>query len=300
MKFFTQIKKVVLERFSAVPTPASLKSNEGHIIYRNDAGEFKPYVADGVEFREIMQRERLTAGGTTIDPLGKPITAFEGGTGKHNSSGGLLPGNVGDILEINATRDGYNFVPAGGAAALANFNYFFIDLLSVVTVPDGQVMYLINDNIEVDGTLVVDGRFEELILDTESIGTMATSMLTEPQYQTEKGSQWILADGRDVTGSYYHAVTGFTIVPDMRGQFARGANNGRIDGKENPDGGALLGLQQDQAVGTANNIQTTGLDRFLGGNGPGLNGLQTGGTYSFGVETRPTNVTINYFIKIDY
>lgn len=78
------------------------------------------------------------------------------------------------------------------------------------------------------------------------VGTIVDSMLTESQFQTEIGNLsapflWVLADGRNVAGSTYATVTGNTTIPDLRGIFTRGKNNGRSDGNQNPDGDLALG-----------------------------------------------------------
>ena len=71
-----------------------------------------------------------------------------------------------------------------------------------------------------------------------AVGDVKSSMLTEAQYQTHFGSEWVLADGRDVTGSDYHTITSNTNIPDLRGTFLRGKDNSRgLD----PDGEKSLG-----------------------------------------------------------
>ena len=286
MKVFGQLKQAMLE---VIPGAVAQKV-AGLVYYRSDTK--KPLIDDGDAVREIMLRHLLS---TT-----EPILPSEGGTGKVAAD--LVAANVGDVLILNAAKTGYDLLPPGGITSLPNFSYYYIDTPLTVTVPDGQVMYLLNDNIVVDGTLVVDGRFEELIVDTESVGTVNQSMLTEAQYQAEKGSQWILADGRNVAGSYYEALTGLSVVPDMRGQFVRGKNNGRADGNENPDGDLALGAYQADEFASHAHSYTIG-DNF---NGPSyaqraINPISSGSTNAAGGnETRPKNITINHFIKIDY
>jgi hypothetical protein len=70
-------------------------------------------------------------------------------------------------------------------------------------------------------------------------------MLTESQFQTVYGSGWILADGRDVSGSAYHTLTGRVTVADLRGVFLRAKNNGRASGG-NPAERDLREYQQDE------------------------------------------------------
>jgi hypothetical protein len=83
--------------------------------------------------------------------------------------------------------------------------------------------------------------------DLSPVGMIAESMLTESQFQELNGSSWILADGRDVTGTPYANATGQTSIPDLRGVFRRAKNNGRSDGNENPAGEKAIGaLESDE------------------------------------------------------
>lgn len=76
------------------------------------------------------------------------------------------------------------------------------------------------------------------------IGSTAHSMLTEVQYQALYGPGWILSDGRSVVGSKYTLVTTNSNVPDCRGYYIRGKDNGS---GHNPDGDISLGsFQSDQ------------------------------------------------------
>lgn len=136
-----------------------------------------------------------------------------------------------------------------------------------------------------------------------AIGDVKHSMLTEAQFQAEVDTTWVLSDGRNVIGSDYHALTGFPIVPDCRGQFLRGLNNGRADGQENPDGGALLGLQQTDEVGPHDHTMSLWSRTSPGGGRPGAasdnNQVAPNTDMSTGPETRPKNISVNIFIKIN-
>lgn len=77
------------------------------------------------------------------------------------------------------------------------------------------------------------------------VGTVRSSMLSLAQFQAEVDGIWMLANGGSCIGTNYATVTGNTTVPDMRGMVPRGKNNGRADGKQNPDGDLSLGTQQD-------------------------------------------------------
>ncbi len=138
------------------------------------------------------------------------------------------------------------------------------------------------------------------------IGAIKNSMLTEVQFQAQNGSGWVLCDGRDVTGSDYDTLTGNTTLPDARGQFLRGKSHGRSDGQENPDGDSALGTAQTDAFDshshTLTGVQsplTAGNRNVLGSFASGPANSAESTTSDGGNETRPKNITINIFIKIN-
>jgi hypothetical protein len=62
--------------------------------------------------------------------------------------------------------------------------------------------------------------------DVWQVGSVQQSLLTESQWATTLGvesTKWVLADGRDVSGSRWATITGQTRVPDLRGAFFRAA-----------------------------------------------------------------------------
>jgi hypothetical protein len=163
------------------------------------------------------------------------------------------------------------------------------------------------------------------------VGDIVHSMLTEAQFQAERDATWVLADGRGVTGTDYETVTASSNIPDLRGRFLRGKNNGRGSGS-NPDGEFVLGQEQGQAtaingmyssdsylssvqneypVAASTNV-TVGVPRSgtsgwtYGGNGTGppardryTNTVTNVGLGGGANETRASNTTVNYFIKIN-
>lgn len=161
------------------------------------------------------------------------------------------------------------------------------------------------------------------------VGDIKNSILTEAQFQSIHGALWVLMDGRDVTNSTYHLVTSNTNIPDARGQYIRGKNNGRSDGKENPAGELSEGTQQGEDTKLNGiSIATVGADAhahaagvgYCGGFGSfgsgttgNLQGCHNGtrdattanGAHGHTItlngdnETRPNTVIVNYFIKID-
>jgi hypothetical protein len=143
--------------------------------------------------------------------------------------------------------------------------------------------------------------------DRNPVGMIVSSMLTLAQFQAINGSTWVLADGASVVGSSYAAITSNSTVPDLRGMFLRGKNNGRLDGQQDPGGERTIGdLQADDfkshrhdlivydSAGSGNNYPT---DYFPNTSVTGVN--TTAIQLSGGSETRPKNIAVNYFIKIN-
>lgn len=163
------------------------------------------------------------------------------------------------------------------------------------------------------------------------IGSIIESVLDEADFQALQDyndpskPRFILADGRDVTGYAYVAVTGSSTVPDLRGIFLRGKNNGRSDGNQNPAGDLAIGTLSSGTVGPhshtygarGGNGASSGIlpqgaqDVSAGANGgivintlPATSGSPAsteliGTSNSSGAQTQPTNVTINIFIRVN-
>jgi hypothetical protein len=149
---------------------------------------------------------------------------------------------------------------------------------------------LIEDDLPNDRTVVTIG----------SVGDIVQSMLTEAQFQSLRGMDWVLMDGRSVVGSAYETITGETNIPDARGTYLRTKDNGRgLD----PNGDPALGSYQDDEL--ASHQHTTPVGAFSGqvNDNPGgdesdfENGSVTGLTG--GNETRPKTTIVNTFIKIN-
>ncbi len=156
------------------------------------------------------------------------------------------------------------------------------------------------------------------------VGTVEVSILSpsvfaqavgDPQSFDSSQSVWTLADGREVGGSHYATVTGGETVPDMRGMFLRGLNVARDDGLEDPAGERAAGdTQEDAFQGHGHEHQRardagyTKTGTFLGAYG--LPEYQDGrilepsdlagyGSVRYDVETRPKNIAVYYYIKIN-
>jgi hypothetical protein len=140
-----------------------------------------------------------------------------------------------------------------------------------------------------------------------AVGDVVSSLLAEAQFQVIRGNGWVLADGRSVAGSQYQVITGASTIPDLRGVFLRGRNDGgsaagaRNDGNQNPDGTLPLGTFQGDMFASHNHgsFAVSGLAgsySYQAGPYPVNN---TATTAAGGNETRPKNVTVNFFIRIN-
>jgi len=142
--------------------------------------------------------------------------------------------------------------------------------------------------------------------------------------------KWVLADGRDVTGSKYAQLVGRNTVPDLRGAFLRMA--GQNAGNTAWNGGSLNAWQEDStarpktafttdASGNHSHSFQRGSNNFSGdikytdttfspinanGGGTTVNvGINGAGNHAHTVtgggdtETRPKNFGINFFIKVN-
>jgi len=150
------------------------------------------------------------------------------------------------------------------------------------------------------------------------VGTVLTSMLTSTQFASEYGDNWVLADGRSVTGTKYANVTGNSTIPDMRGAFLRGKGS-----SHNPDGDLALGTytadktashnHQERALSGVNGSPEGLTYDTSSGTGSSIkyityingNVSNTGTNYPLTTantgdnETAPKNITVNYFIRIN-
>lgn len=135
------------------------------------------------------------------------------------------------------------------------------------------------------------------------VGTVIHSMLTSAQFSTQYGDNWVIADGRVVTGSLYHSVTGSTQIPDLRGVFLRGKG-----ATYNPDGDLALGTYTASKVGphahgvswTNTGSPSTASGTFVSSGTSSGGGTFTQTTSSAGAnETAPASITVNVFIRIN-
>lgn len=155
----------------------------------------------------------------------------------------------------------------------------------------------------------IGGSINFLLAFVLPVGSKIDTMLTEAQFQAEVGnSDWVLMDGRNVAGTRYATLTGFTQLPDHRGTVTRMKNNGRSSASGNADGDVALGTYQGDQIVTHSHPITGNITGSNGTNDvedgtdkknsdPGLASLTIGNTG--GNETRMRNTTMNMMIRIN-
>ena len=161
------------------------------------------------------------------------------------------------------------------------------------------------------------------------VGSIQQSMLTETQWATllgpVEGAKWVLADGRNCTGTKFAQITGKTNLPDLRGAFLRSAGQNR-NGTTKWNGGDV-GLwyedstalpktafttsdpgNHDHGMGGLNviaqDLRNHDVNPAAGGNQEGVRNFQPQGghTHTIGggdAQTAPVHVAVNVFIKIN-
>lgn len=152
----------------------------------------------------------------------------------------------------------------------------------------------------------------QLAASSAPIGTVLHSVLDADIFTQLNGEGWILMAGQDITGTKLHMLTDMTHVPDARGVFLRGRNFDRAADTGNPDGDQPTGTyQSDEASAHAHLMGTGSSDshsttiggankRFAHFLNDGYNvGPQKGTHATGGNETRPRNISLNIYIRVD-
>ncbi|HTF06177.1 MAG TPA: hypothetical protein VK826_19235 [Bacteroidia bacterium] len=139
-----------------------------------------------------------------------------------------------------------------------------------------------------------------------------TKISEDPKVIDPIASKWIPADGRSIKGSLLHRKTGQENAPDLRGKFLRGLNILYNTGQPtlelemaDPDGANRKpgDYQEDQfknhahsyiLSNTQNNADDGTTRSYRGSDAPGAMTGTVGGK-----ETRPRNVAVFFYIKIN-
>lgn len=177
-------------------------------------------------------------------------------------------------------------------------------------IPIQQESIQFNNPTSESSLTAIGGLCNGLLSVALPVGSIVHSTLTEVQFQSQIGNPspvtWILADGRDITGSDLQLLTSQTNAPDLRGIFVRGKNNGRSDGNQNPDGELPIGTYTADGVGTHTHTVPQAFYPGVGKSGsdsPNVfaanQDVQSDNANPVRGDTAPKNVTVNIFIRIN-
>lgn len=157
--------------------------------------------------------------------------------------------------------------------------------------------------------------YEQPIVINYGVGEVVTSMLdveTFLRIHNKEGQLWVLAAGQEVQpGTSYRKYLDDNFpqrngrCPDLRGLFLRGKNHDRDSETGNPEGDLEIGYLQMDMFKEHKHTETRHDENPLDGQairgghklGNNLEEIDSGNTG--GIETRPRNVTVNYFIRIN-
>lgn len=142
---------------------------------------------------------------------------------------------------------------------------------------------------------------EEERRDIYRIGEIKISLLKPEDFRAVYGTAWVLMDGSTQVSSDFAKMTGMNRLPDARGAFLRMHNNGRNDGYQNPDNKELGDFQADEFRSHTHSLASSIQGNYAKNDfysGPKSGGSTTGA--AGGNETRPKNITVNYYVKVSY
>jgi len=148
------------------------------------------------------------------------------------------------------------------------------------------------------------------IVDLSSMrtGSVRLSMLTESQYQSRFGSEWVQLKGQSISGSELASLWGGTL-PDARDRFIRAlAASGKSIGQLETQTIASLRLLTGWGIG-GNRHDTVDTFGSISRNdtpiytqkepGAGVEDWIKPVAGSFGAETRPDSIILNMFVRIN-
>ncbi|OQP38617.1 hypothetical protein A4H97_17995 [Niastella yeongjuensis] len=140
------------------------------------------------------------------------------------------------------------------------------------------------------------------------LGNVQYSVLEPAVFRQVNGEGWVLMDGRNIQDSELFRLSGLTILPDARGLFLRSMNEGRDVNQGDADGNRAIGnYQADAFKSHAHQISPAHavMDNDLGTNGcEGGHDVRYGRSVMSsseygGLETRPRNISLYLYIKIN-
>ena len=153
-------------------------------------------------------------------------------------------------------------------------------------------------------------QFMAMLRSALPIGSILSSMLPPDQFRNEQSKAWVLADGSLTEGTEYKKLTGQDRLPDLRGMFLRGMNQGRDDEFRDPDPNRKAGQPQGDEFKAHTHAYGDGAPYRGGASGKRVDWNGYAATYkeypppfataSAGAEeTRPKNAAVYFYIKVN-
>ena len=136
------------------------------------------------------------------------------------------------------------------------------------------------------------------------VGTVIASLLDPEEFRDSSGGGWVLCDGANIIGTPLSSIIKTDSLPDLRGVFLRGLNVGRSDGRQDPDGDKRkVGDFQNDIFKNHDHgyiLRSIGTHNDGGGRHSRINpGGEQRTTKVGSAETRPKNVSVYYYIKVE-
>ncbi len=138
------------------------------------------------------------------------------------------------------------------------------------------------------------------------VGDIQISLLNPVRFKQLHGTDWVLMDGSSIANTELAAILGVNNAPDARGTFLRMKNHKQSRSKGNADGELNIGEYQKDSL-SKDHIHRTQYWGTCSGGGGGAFSCPHGGsakstTTASGPtvrdETRPRNITVNFYVKI--
>lgn len=138
------------------------------------------------------------------------------------------------------------------------------------------------------------------------VGTILMSMLDEATFNAQIGTvtgNWKLCNGQTCVGSAYETLTSNGAVPDLRGRYPRGKDNGA---GLTPEGELATGTTLGDEFASHNHTHqyfkedpAFNATHWRWQKGAGDSTLTTSTDFTGSAETRPKTTIVNFMIRID-
>tara|TARA_R110002012_G_scaffold70539_1_gene181572 strand:+ start:366 stop:3347 length:2982 start_codon:yes stop_codon:yes gene_type:complete len=239
-----------------------------------------------------------TVSGSTITTTGNVSAVDVDASGDITAASITTSGNLSAIdIDSSGTVKGVNLEADTAVTATT----YYGDGSNLTGIDGGVISIIAGANIVIDppsgkGNVVITGKSGEsnVVDDVSSVGTIVA------WYGTTAPDQWLECNGQSTDGYPLLANMIGANVPDLRGEFLRGFDNGRgVD-----TGRALGSSQADEFKSHNHTVQNYGiLNVNPSGGSVAASQYRSGGTDSTaigdtgGTETRPRNVALMYIIR---